>query len=114
MSLFLFLGVSALLLGGLALWFWPGATEENPWITVMSTGDSGELAVLKSLLEEAGIPYFVRGEGVQDLIGIGRITGGYNLLTGPMELQVPVENAEAAHELLKDFLNTRNSQNDVD
>ncbi len=109
MSFFLFLGLLALIFGGLTLWFWPSPREENPWVTLLSSADSGELAVIKSLLEESEIPYFVRGEGVQDLMGIGRITGGYNLLTGPMELQVPKQDAEAARELLADFLTQRES-----
>src|SRR5262249_19583721 len=38
--------------------------------------------------DEAGIPYFVKGEIVQDLFGAGRMGLGFSAATGPPELQV--------------------------
>jgi len=71
-------------------------------VTVLETADQGLLAVAKSLLEEADIPFFAKGEGVQDLFGYGRI-GAFNIVTGPIRLQVPSEDAVQARELLKDL-----------
>ena len=69
-------------------------------VTVLETADQGLLAVAKSLLEEADIPFFAKGEGIQDLIGGGRI-GAFNILAGPVQLQVPADDADEARELLK-------------
>jgi hypothetical protein len=71
-------------------------------VTVLETSDQGLIAVAKSLLEEADIPFFAKGEGIQDLIGGGRI-GAFNILAGPIQLQVPAHDADAARELLKDL-----------
>ncbi|PYV90279.1 MAG: hypothetical protein DMG05_10980 [Acidobacteria bacterium] len=39
--------------------------------------------LVKSLLEDGGIPYFARGEGVQDLLGLGRFgTDGFQVDRG--------------------------------
>jgi hypothetical protein len=45
------------------------------------------------------IEYLVRGEGVQDLFGVGRL-GGYNCVAGPAEFWVNAEDAECARTLL--------------
>jgi hypothetical protein len=74
-------------------------------VTVLRSGDPGLLAVAKSLLESEGIEYFARGEGVQDLFAWGRFGTGFSPVTGPVELQVPGEDAQRAIELLAD-LNT--------
>jgi hypothetical protein len=73
-------------------------------VTVLETGDPAEIAFVQSLFAEEGIPFFVQGDGVQDLFGVGRV-GGFNVLTGPARIQVPRENAEAATELLRDMPN---------
>jgi hypothetical protein len=84
----------------------PGAAEaEEPdveLVSVLETGDPAEIALAESLLLEAGIPYAKHGDRVQDLFGIGRV-GGFNVLTGPAHLLVPVEHAEAAGEMLRDL-----------
>jgi len=69
-------------------------------VTVYKTGHHGTIAMIKSLLDEAGIEYFAKGEVVQDFIGVGVFGTGYNTLTGPVEIQVLEENAEYAKELL--------------
>jgi putative signal transducing protein len=69
-------------------------------VTVLETSDQGLIAVAKSLLEEADIPFFAKGEGIQDLIGGGRI-GAFNILAGPIQLQVSADDADEARELLK-------------
>jgi hypothetical protein len=67
---------------------------------VFRTGDPGQIAFIKSLLEDSQIPYFIKSEGVQDLFGIGRLGAGYNMITGPMEVQVPSSYFREAQELL--------------
>ena len=61
------------------------------------------LAVAKSLLDAANIPYYAKGEGVQDLFAWGRFGTGFNPVVGPVELQVAAEDAERAAKLLSDL-----------
>ena len=76
--------------------------DKEKLVTVFKTGHHGTIAVVKSILDEAGIEYNVKGEGIQDLIGAGIFGVGYNPITGPVEFQVLEDNAEFAKELLKD------------
>ncbi|HEV3077275.1 MAG TPA: DUF2007 domain-containing protein [Thermoanaerobaculia bacterium] len=73
----------------------PGGLE-----TIFGTGDPVVLLTAKSLLEEAGIPCITRGEGLQDLFGMGRLGTGFSLVAGPMEILVPGERRQEAAELL--------------
>ena len=69
--------------------------------TVFATGDPVLLMTAKALLDQAGIPYFSRGEGTQDLLGLGRFGTGFSLLAGPMEIRVGALRSEEAVELLR-------------
>jgi len=69
-------------------------------ITVFRTGNTVLLAVAKAALDAEHIRYVVEGEGVQDLIGMGRFPAGFNAVTGPVQIQVAAENAERAREAL--------------
>jgi len=62
------------------------------------------LAVAKSLLEGAGLRFFIRNEGVQSLFGWGEMGTGYNFITGPPVLMVEAARAEEARELLEPLL----------
>lgn len=98
------LSLLAIAFGIIALWFWPSRDKESdPFITVFSTGDPGQIAFIKSLLEDSQIPYSLQGEGVQDLFGLGRLGAGYNMITGPVRIQVPESRAQEARELLNDM-----------
>lgn len=66
-------------------------------VTVLETGNKVIIAIAKSLLEDAGIKYFVKGEVIQDLFALGSIGLGY------AKVQVRRENAEDAKNLLKDL-----------
>jgi len=68
-------------------------------VLVLSTGDAGLIAVAKSLLEGEKIDFFVRGDGLQDLFGLGRITG-FSYAMGPAEFWVREPDAGRARELL--------------
>ena len=76
------------------------AEPELEPVTILETGDPADILVAKSLLEDAGIEYFPRGEGVQDLFGVGRMGSGFNTLAGPVEIQVRPEDADEARRLL--------------
>jgi hypothetical protein len=71
-------------------------------VTVFESGDPAAIAVAQSLLEEAEIEFFARGEGIQDLFGAGRLCG-FNPVVGPVQLQVAAEDADEAHAALKEL-----------
>ncbi len=83
----------------------PPEAEPEPrpeWLdleTVLESSDPALLPVVRSLLESEGIPCFARGELLQDFLGWGRMLGT-NLITGPVQLQVPRERVEEARRLL--------------
>jgi hypothetical protein len=74
-------------------------------VTVFQTGNPIALALAKGALESAGIPFVSEGEGLQDLIGLGRFPGGFNVATGPVKIHVDMRDADAARELLADIEN---------
>jgi hypothetical protein len=78
-------------------------TGESPLVTVLATGDSAKIIVAKMLLDASDIPYVVVGDGLQDLFGIGRLTGGTNFITGPVQIRVTEDDAEEALEVLADM-----------
>ena len=62
------------------------------FVTVLVTRDHSELALAKSLLEGAGIVFFAKNEGVENLIA-----------AGPVEVQVRPKDEAEARELLRDL-----------
>jgi hypothetical protein len=70
---------------------------------VFKSGDPGLIALVKSILRSAEIPFTTKGEGIQDLTGLGRLGSGYNLAFGPVELQVNSADADDAKALLEDL-----------
>ena len=84
----------------------PEAAEQEPepeWLdleTVLESPDPALLLVVQSLLEAEEIPCFARGAGLQEFLGWGRMPSGVNLITGPVQLQVPKERIEEARALL--------------
>jgi hypothetical protein len=68
-------------------------------VRILVTGDAGIIAIAKSLLESEEIDYFVRGDGLQDLFGLGRLTG-FSFVVGPAEFWVRADDADRARDLL--------------
>lgn len=71
--------------------------------TVLATSDLGLIDIAEGLLDGAGIPYLAKGEGVQDLFGLGRLTT-VNPITGPVEIQVNTSDADSARQLLAELI----------
>jgi Putative prokaryotic signal transducing protein len=78
----------------------PAPAPDLELVRVFSTGDAGVIAIARSLLEAEDIDVLVRGDGLQDLFGWGRITP-FNYLVGPAEFWVRAEDAARAAELLR-------------
>jgi hypothetical protein len=64
-------------------------------VTVFATADAGLLAVVKSILDGAGIKYFARNELIQGILPVQ--SGAFNTL---VEIQVRPEDADDARALL--------------
>jgi hypothetical protein len=77
----------------------PEPTPDAELVCVLATGDAGLIAVARSLLEGDEIDYFVKGDGLQDLFGLGRISG-FSYAMGPAEFWVREEDGDRAKELL--------------
>jgi hypothetical protein len=82
----------------------PEPTPDAELVRVFVTGDAGLLPVAKSLLEGEAIDYFVRGEGLQDLFGWGRLGAGFNYIVGPAEFWVRADDADRARGLLEGLI----------
>ncbi|MCK4258008.1 MAG: DUF2007 domain-containing protein [Halanaerobiales bacterium] len=72
-------------------------------VTVLVPSSQSITLIAKSLLEDAGIPYFAKNEDVQNLFALGQLGTGFNPLTGPVEIQVAQKYEEAARELLNEL-----------
>ncbi len=73
------------------------------WVCVFESGNAALVFLAKSTLEHAEVPYISKNERVQELFGVGRIGAGFNLVTGPIQIQVKRQFAESAREDLKDI-----------
>ena len=82
----------------------PPAPEPPPLkiVTVLATGDPLRMEMAKSLLDSAGLDYWVKGDGLQDLFGAGRIGSGFNFTIGPMLLQVDKDDEATARDVLSE------------
>jgi hypothetical protein len=69
-------------------------------VCVLQTADEGLASLVKSMFDGEGIRYVVRGEGLQDLLGWGRV-GGFNYIVGPAEFLVHQDDADRARALLQ-------------
>ena len=81
----------------------PEPTPDAELVRVFATGDMGVIAIARSLLEGEKIDYFVRGDGLQDLFGLGRATS-YSFAMGPAEFWVRADDGENVRVLLQDLL----------
>jgi Putative prokaryotic signal transducing protein len=72
--------------------------ETNPeaWVTVMRLISPAEIAIVQSVLESAGIPYFLANENAN------RILGFEAAYFGGVRIQVKKEDAEAARQALSE------------
>jgi hypothetical protein len=62
-------------------------------VTIYTTGNNALIALIKSMLDEAEIEYYAKGDNLQNV---------YSIDAFPVEFQVMPENKEFALELLKD------------
>lgn len=100
-------GVTACTDCGVALTIDPPPAPPQPtaeWLdlkTVLETSDPAILLVSQSLLKAEGIPCYARGDLLQELLDLGRLPYGWNILIGPVRLEVRRDRSEEARELLR-------------
>ncbi len=77
----------------------PELLGDRDLVTVLQTGDAIRTAIVKSLLENSGIPYLARNDHLQDLFGFGRLVP-VNPISGPVIFMVPAAYEHAAKDVL--------------
>jgi hypothetical protein len=80
----------------------PEPTPDAELVAVFATGNPALIALAHSLLEGEQIDYFERGDGLQDLFGLGRMSS-YSFAMGPVQFFVRAEDANRARILLQDL-----------
>lgn len=81
----------------------------NTYTLVLQTGSSGTVALVTSLLDSAGIKYWVCNNYVEDLFGLGRL-GGLNITTGPVQILVRNADADIAKDLIGNIQEIQDSR----
>lgn len=79
------------------------AIPDDPLVTCLRAYDVQSLPHVRAVLEAAGIPHVVEGEGVQTLSGVGLLGTGYNLALGPPVVRVPRSRLAEAVAALAEF-----------
>ncbi len=77
------------------------------FVTVYVPRNESEHLAAQALLESAHIDFFSKNFTVQNLFGAGQIGTGFNIVTGPIQIQVPEEDADEARELLEDYFSAQ-------
>lgn len=78
-------------------------------VTIYIPFNEADRLLIVSLLESNGIKCFSKGAGVQNLFGWGQTGTGFNVVTGPVEIQVLEEDVEKAREVLDCYLSDAQS-----
>ncbi len=84
--------------------------EDLDLVNIVNLTDAGLIGLAKSLLDEADIPSMIRGNGLQDLFGLGRIT--FNPLIGAVKVLVRRQDAPEARDVLAGII--ENAGQDLD
>jgi len=88
--------------------------EKVDLVSVFETGNPSLVLLAKSLLESANIEFVTRGEGLQDLLGLGRFPAQVNLISGPVVFEVKHADAADALALLADLKSDTESSSEDD
>ncbi len=78
----------------------PDFEDPGDIVTLVKVFNPTTQPLIESLLETAGIPYVVQTDVMQDVMGLGRLAGGYNQIFGPPVIQVPKGMLDAAREAI--------------
>ncbi len=73
-------------------------------ITLYKPQDEAEMAIISSLLEAEGIRFSVTNIQTQSLFGAGVLGTGYNLLSGPITIQILEEDRKRGVLVIERYL----------
>ena len=77
-------------------------SDPQDLVTVLETADVNLLAVIKSILDGAEIPYLVQGEEALSMLPVGQLGGPFARRGLGAAVMVPEEHAETARALLSE------------
>ncbi len=72
-------------------------------VTVFIPQNESEHLAAQAILKAADIEFISKNVTVQNLFGAGSIGTGFNILTGPIEIQVNAADAENARQVLEEY-----------
>lgn len=78
--------------------------NDSKLVTVYIPNNEAEHLAVVGILSSAGIPCYSKNAGVQNLFGAGQIGTGFNILTGPIQIQVAENAVENAKEIISNVL----------
>ena len=78
--------------------------EPDDPVPCMVLADASLVPHARAALEAAGIPHFVKNEGVQELVGWGSVLWGFNPITGAPVVMVEASRREEAAALLGELV----------
>jgi hypothetical protein len=87
----------------------PVMETEVELVPVFIVEDEAELMLVQSIMNQSGIPYLAKGENLQHLFGFGGWKA-VSPLTGPVEIHVRMDDAEAARNILAETLDEDSGQ----
>ena len=87
--------------------------DDRTFVRVMELPDPGALAIAKSLLQEAGVDFFIKNEETQALFGWGQLGTGYNVIIGPPVVMVDSSRVDEVRELLAPLLKPTEPEGEV-
>ena len=73
-------------------------------VTILRSSDPSLLAIAESMLAGEGIPYFAKGERLQNMIVPDSLGGNFNPAIGAVQLQVSPDDVDDARAVLQDLL----------
>lgn len=82
----------------------PSFEDPGDTVTLVRLFDPATQPVIESVLAAAGIPFMVQADIMQDVVGLGRLAGGYNQIFGPPVVKVPQGMLQAARDAIAPVL----------
>lgn len=83
---------------------------DSKLITLYRPADEAEMAVICSLLEAAGIRFSTTNVQTQNLFGAGVLGTGYNLLSGPIVIQILEEDRASGQAVIDRYLGSADDE----
>ena len=80
----------------------PQSQLDDP-VCVFRSGHQGRVAIAKSILQSADVPFVVLNEGTQNLVGWGSFPAGFNIALGGVEIFVSRADEEDARAMVGDL-----------